>query len=373
MGKGWVPWVFVTVAMAVAADAQEVASGGVGVQLKPSPEGLRIERVVPGGGAEKAGMTAGVVVVSVDGKDTGRLPMKQVIPLIRGPIGSSVDLTVMDAHGERRTFKVTRGQLPAIKGDGGARIDFILASADLAARCADAQVMRSDELGRMSDHYPVVADFAPKEDGEKQAVPFRVITYNVLEGFRNDPDRAAAVAGWLSSQKPDVVAFQELNGFTRERLTEAAGQWGHPYAALLKLDGYSTGLTSSHPIAKVAVTREGFWHGLLECETGGVRFIVVHLAPRPPDIRRPEAVLVAARVRLLGEQGTPTIVLGDFNTFSPDDAPFHGGLALDADYAVFRLFLDAGLKDLVALRRSPGAFAATVPTPLAQTYQYLGK
>ena len=77
---------------------------------------------------------------------------------------------------------------------------------------------------------------------------FRIIAYNVLEGFRTFPERHPQVLQWLADQQPDVVALEELNEYTEDRLRLEAARWGHPHVALLKLTGYATGFTSRRPI-----------------------------------------------------------------------------------------------------------------------------
>jgi exodeoxyribonuclease III len=46
-----------------------------------------------------------------------------------------------------------------IDAAGGLRIDYIFATADLAARATSCEVIRTPETSRASDHHPVVADF----------------------------------------------------------------------------------------------------------------------------------------------------------------------------------------------------------------------
>ena len=74
-----------------------------------------------------------------------------------------------------------------------------------------------------------------------------IMSYNVLYGFDKGKGLDAG-ARWIAKQRPDVLALQELNGFTPAKLAEAARRWGHEHAVILKEDGFPVGLTSRFPI-----------------------------------------------------------------------------------------------------------------------------
>ena len=167
----------------------------------------------------------------------------------------------------------------------------------------------------------------------------RVISYNVLEGFKNAPQRREQVIAWLKAQGPDVVALQELNGYSEEQLLADARQWGHEYAVLLKRNGYPTGLTSRTPISAVERVLEGYHHGTIHARTADLDFIVAHLSPLDYRVRRAEAQQIADWVGRLTKAGREVIVLGDLNSTSPLDqeryeasgnarAPAQGGRAI---------------------------------------------
>ena len=84
------------------------------------------------------------------------------------------------------------------------------------------------------------------------------------------------------------MALQELNGYPDDKLKADAASWGHPYSALLKTDGFPTGLTSNQPITGIVRTSEGYHHGLLRAETHGHTVWVVHLHPGNWQTRRRE-------------------------------------------------------------------------------------
>ena len=154
---------------------------------------------------------------------------------------------------------------------------------------------------------------------DESASELRIMTYNIWNGFEwgKDTARKKECIAWIGSQKPDVLALQELCGYSEEMLVEDAAKWGHPYVKLLKTEGYPTALTSNRPIDLKARVVEPFWHGLLHCETHGIDFYVVHLSPADCHIRLDEARLINERIRK--DSSDSYIILGDFNALSPFD------------------------------------------------------
>lgn len=147
----------------------------------------------------------------------------------------------------------------------------------------------------------------------------RIMTYNIWNGFEwgKDSLRKARCIAWIKSQEPDVLALQELCGYTEEQLRKEALAWGHEHVQLLKTEGYPTALTSKRPIHLKERIVEPFWHGLLHCETYGIDFYVVHLSPADCNIRLKEARLITRRIK--PDLKDPFIILGDFNAYSPFD------------------------------------------------------
>ncbi len=212
-----------------------------------------------------------------------------------------------------------------------------------------------------------------------------VISYNILEGFANEAserypagsERQARVSQWLAEQTPDIVALQELNGYSEARLAKESQAWGHGHAATVKEKGYIVGLTSREPIEVVERHLEGMHHGVLHARTMGIDCFVVHLSPFRFEHRQREAAMILQRVKEAESAGRPVLVLGDFNAFSPldrsehekDEASLERMRASDLkhdhienlnqgqfDYTVMQAFLDAGLVDLYAQgRKAPGA------------------
>lgn len=148
----------------------------------------------------------------------------------------------------------------------------------------------------------------------------KIITYNIWNGFDWGKDNARhdRFLQWVKDQSPDVMALQELCGYTEEKLKEDASSWGHPYSVLLKTKGYPVGITSSKPIALKEKLLEGLWHGMLHVKTHDINFFVVHLSPADYAFRMRETAIITERVQAVKEEAY--IILGDFNAVSPMDA-----------------------------------------------------
>ena len=87
---------------------------GIGVRIEATDAGLpRIVNVFPGSPAEKVGLLAGDVIVSVDGKSTADLTVDEVATLVRGESGTHVSVTVSaEGTGPERTYDITRADVP---------------------------------------------------------------------------------------------------------------------------------------------------------------------------------------------------------------------------------------------------------------------
>ncbi len=153
----------------------------------------------------------------------------------------------------------------------------------------------------------------------------KIISYNIWNGFNwtKDECRRKQVSRWIVEQTPDVVALQELCGYSEKKLKENAKNWNHPYVALLKNDGYPVGLTSREPILVKKKILNNLHHGALHCETFGIDFLVVHLHPGSYAFRRNEAQIILQYLENIREKTNRYIVLGDFNSHSPFDADLY--------------------------------------------------
>ena len=91
----------------------------------------------------------------------------------------------------------------------------------------------------------------------------KVLSYNVLEGMKLDKaNDYNNFVTWVSEQAPDIMAIEETNGFTKEKLTALSARWGHPYAEMCKESGYPVSITSKYPIEVVSRILDGVWHAV---------------------------------------------------------------------------------------------------------------
>ena len=112
----------------------------------------------------------------------------------------------------------------------------------------------------------------------------KVLSYNVLEGMKLDKaNDYNNFVTWVSEQAPDIMAIEETNGFTKEKLTALSARWGHPYAEMCKESGYPVSITSKYPIEVVSRILDGVWHGGIHVKIKGI----FTLSRIPPPVQMP--------------------------------------------------------------------------------------
>lgn len=99
------------------------ATGGVGITSTETGQGLLISEVAEGSPAQAAGLQSGDVIIAVDGVNIVGIGSDAAVALIRGEVGTPVQLTYL-RQGLRRSATMTRAQIviPATSGallDGG--------------------------------------------------------------------------------------------------------------------------------------------------------------------------------------------------------------------------------------------------------------
>jgi exodeoxyribonuclease-3 len=220
-----------------------------------------------------------------------------------------------------------------------------------------------------------------KKETHQAPSSIKIISYNVWYGFTKVAERKQTWLGWMQKQDPDVVSLQELNGYNSQILADDALSYGHGYSALLKEDGFPTGITSRYPIEDIQKITEGFHHGLLRVRIQEIYFYVIHLHPSNWEFRLTEIRLILEDIKSLPPE-SKVILAGDFNTFSPLDSVYyeHGRLEpffneRDSaygernlnmgrlDYTVIQEVMDFGFIDLEAGKRSTDyTFSGSFPT-----------
>jgi carboxyl-terminal processing protease len=83
--------------------------GGLGLEVESGGGAVRIVAPTPGGPAERAGLVAGEVVLSVDGRSVAGVPLADAIARMRGQPGTPVSLTVRRSGADdERTVTLVR-------------------------------------------------------------------------------------------------------------------------------------------------------------------------------------------------------------------------------------------------------------------------
>ncbi|MBC9932647.1 endonuclease/exonuclease/phosphatase family protein [Chitinophaga qingshengii] len=149
----------------------------------------------------------------------------------------------------------------------------------------------------------------------------RVLSYNILEGMVTDTTKGKTVfVDWVKQFNPDIVALQECNKFTQKSLEELAATWGHPYAVIVKENGYPTGLTSRYPITNIQKVTENMTHGFIMANVLDYNIVVLHLNPHKFRKRNEEMRNILANVEQKNNK-KGWILMGDFNSNTPQDLP----------------------------------------------------
>lgn len=85
---------------------------GIGLTVKEVKPGLRVDRVFPDSPAQEAGLEAGDLIVSVDGKSIAGKSSEFSTEKIKGPEGTEVTIGVRGPAGRRvRELEITRAQI----------------------------------------------------------------------------------------------------------------------------------------------------------------------------------------------------------------------------------------------------------------------
>ena len=190
----------------------------------------------------------------------------------------------------------------------------------------------------------------------------RLLQWNVLDGCQGAPQRLGGIGKWLIQRGADIVAFNEMNGWSDKTFARLSRSLGFRYSAFLETGtGYHLGLISRIPMVVdvLAGTANGFHHGALLVQVGGIRICVTHLSPRDASHRLSEAneILKLERNR---EPHRGFVLVGDLNTLSPLDEAEHNATGLPAT-----LGRDVGLARKFLLK--PAVVAAAAANAVART------
>ena len=92
---------------------------GIGVTIRQNQDGLGLDvvEVTQGGGAQKAGILPGDIIVAVDGTPIAGMATETVRGMIRGQANTQVKITVKRSA-EETTYEVTRAYIPTKVAEG---------------------------------------------------------------------------------------------------------------------------------------------------------------------------------------------------------------------------------------------------------------
>lgn len=226
------------------------------------------------------------------------------------------------------------------------------------------------------------ASFASLEN----AKDLKIISYNVYNGMKLDESEGKQkFIEWAKMQDADVIAWQEMNFFTREKLEKFAASYGHKYAVLLKESPddaafFPVAITSKYPIVNVNKVVDNLWHGALYADIGHYHFVITHMNPFWTTKRVDEINLIIDSIKYSQDPKGKWIIAGDLNSFSPADKNDYDKSNLLNDikekekkrpilenlvegklsYTVQQNLINAGFIDALKLKHKE--FIATAPT-----------
>lgn len=151
---------------------------------------------------------------------------------------------------------------------------------------------------------------------------FKLLSYNVFNGFQGQDSVMKGFEEWIRKLDPDVIAFQEMNGFTAEKLKDFGERIGYAYTVLQKEEGHPLAFISKYPFQNVEVIQEGMWHGILYVKVNNYHLFNTHLDPKTYQARHKESKILMQHVKSLKKQ-EKVMIMGDFNNMSPQDRSFY--------------------------------------------------
>lgn len=149
------------------------------------------------------------------------------------------------------------------------------------------------------------------------------LSYNTYNGFQNDTVVMDQYQKWIGKINPSVIAYQEMNNFSPQKLKKFAASYGHSHSVLSKIDGYPLAITSRFPISKTQSINEGMHHGYLYAQILNFHIFVVHLSPFDHEVRSVELRKVMEHASTFSEDAR-ILIVGDFNALDRSDAGSYG-------------------------------------------------
>ena len=156
---------------------------GVGIRLENREDAVAVSSPIDGSPADEAGVQPGDEILAVDGEEVEGLDVTEVVELVQGEAGSSVQITV-DRDGEEQEYTLDRAeiQVPAVSwhlipGTETAQLRLASFSADSAEEMASAideareegatqfvLDLRNNPGGRVDQALDIAGQFLPAGD-----------------------------------------------------------------------------------------------------------------------------------------------------------------------------------------------------------------
>jgi exodeoxyribonuclease-3 len=206
----------------------------------------------------------------------------------------------------------------------------------------------------------------------------KILSYNVLYGLQKDSLNIERYKTLVKDLAPDIVATQEMNGWTQKTLEELARAYGHPYALQSKEEGFPVALTAKAPLVNFRKVTENMWHSYIYAKVKGVHLFVIHFSPFSYEKRLEEVENILAQANEL-PVNEPILIMGDFNSLAESDSEHYGENVLEGmrkseekhthirnlnqgqiDYSVTGKLKEAGFKDTYRLLNTE--FVGSVPS-----------
>lgn len=206
----------------------------------------------------------------------------------------------------------------------------------------------------------------------------KIVSYNVLYGLKKDSVNIDRFVNFTRDWKPDVIALEEMNGYTQKTLEQLGQRIGHDYVLQSKEEGFPVAITSKYPLVNFRKVTENMWHSYIYTKIKSVHFFVIHFSPFSYQKRLKEVADVLAQANEI-PSNEPILIMGDFNSLDVSDKDQYGKEVLDAmqqserkhnhirnlsngaiDYSVLGKLREAGFQDTYRLLHKE--FESSVPT-----------
>ncbi|MFG1603771.1 endonuclease/exonuclease/phosphatase family protein [Actinoplanes sp. NPDC049265] len=137
------------------------------------------------------------------------------------------------------------------------------------------------------------------------------MTWNILVGGQ---DRLDAIASVIRREQPDVLALQELKGWSARRARDFAGQVGMHAHLAPSVFGQPVAVLSRRAPARTRSITWRLHHAAAVATVGGLTVVSTHLNPFDPERRRREATWLSACFFRTRQK---VLIAGDLNSLDP--------------------------------------------------------